>query len=154
VNTNWPLFYEGKDARYYLLDDRTWQSAENLEGPWSVTTSLPKSFGLLPAGAEFADVRRALPARPPTSPVKPIHYTAVPAELIEFSGKPVYADIAPTRLLYAKNTESDLFVHKDQLRYYVLLSGRWFRADSLAGPWTYAWRRSAGGLRPDSTKRA
>jgi hypothetical protein len=138
VNTNWTLFHDETTKHYYLLDDKTWQSAPDLAGPWAVVTSLPKSFSSLPAGAEFADVRRAIPAKPPTSPVKPVFHTSVPGELIEFSGPPVYADIAQTRLTYAKNSDGDLFVHKDQNRYYVLLSGRWFRAKTLEGPWSYA----------------
>jgi hypothetical protein len=138
VNTNWTLFYEGTAKHYYLLDDRTWQAAPALDGPWAVVTSLPTSFSTLPAGEEFADVRRAIPAKAPTSPVKPVFYTSVPGELIEFSGPPVYVDIPQTRLTYAKNSESDLFVHKDQNQNYVLLSGRWFRAKSLEGPWVYA----------------
>jgi hypothetical protein len=148
VNTNWTLFYDGNAKHYYLLDDRTWQSASAMEGPWSVTTALPKSFSSLPAGDEFADVRRAIPAKAPTSPVKSVFPTSVPGELIEFSGPPVYADIPQTRLTYAKNSESDVFVHKDQSQYYVLLSGRWFRAKSLEGPWTFA----GGDLPPDFAK--
>jgi hypothetical protein len=140
VNTNWALFYDGSTKQYYLLDDKTWQSAPALDGPWAVSTALPMSFSSLPAGQEFADVRRAIPAKPPTTPVKPVFHTAVPGELIEFTGPPVYADIPQTRLTYAKNTESDLFVHKDQSQYYVLLSGRWFRAKALTGPWSYAGR--------------
>jgi hypothetical protein len=138
VNTNWTLFHDGNAKQFYLLDDKTWQSAPALEGPWAVTTALPKSFSTLPAGEEFTDVRRALPAKAPTSPVKQVFQTSVPGELIQFSGRPVYADIPQTRLTYAKNTESDLFVQKDQGQYYVLLSGRWFRAKSLEGPWSYA----------------
>ncbi|HWN17481.1 MAG TPA: hypothetical protein VNO19_01085 [Gemmatimonadales bacterium] len=138
VNTNWTLFQDSGTDQYYLLDDKTWQSASELKGPWSVTTSLPKSFSSLPAGDEFADVRRALPAAKPATAVKPVFHTATPGELIEFTGRPVYAEIPQTRLLYGKNTETDLFVHKDQSQYYVLLSGRWFRAKSLQGPWSYA----------------
>ena len=124
VNTNWTLFHDSGTDQYYLLDDMTWQSAPELKGPWAATTLLPKSFSGLPAGEEFADVRRALPATKPTAAVKPVFHTATPGELIEFTGRPVYAEIPQTRLLYAKNTETDLFVHKDQSRYYVLLSGR------------------------------
>jgi hypothetical protein len=138
VNTNWSLFHDSGTDQYYLLDDKTWQSAPELKGPWSVTTLLPNSFSDLPGGEEFADVRQALPATKPTVAVKPVFYTAKPGELIEFSARPAYVEIPQTRLLYAKNTDTDLFVHKDQSQYYVLLSGRWFRAKSLQGLWSYA----------------
>jgi hypothetical protein len=138
VNTNWTLFHDSGTDHYYLLDDKTWQTALELDGPWAMTALLPKSFSSLPPGEEFADVRRALPATKPATAVKPVFHTAVPGELIEFSGPPVYTDIPQTRLTYAKNSESDVFVHKDQNQYYVLLSGRWFRAKSLNGPWTFA----------------
>ena len=43
-----------------------------------------------------------------------------------------------TQLLYVANTENDLFLHDAEKQYYILLSGRWFRAKGLNGPWSYA----------------
>jgi hypothetical protein len=65
-------------------------------------------------------------------------FTDQPAELIVFRGKPIYSKIPGTNLSYATNTESKVFVHQPDGMIYVLISGRWFRATSLAASWTYA----------------
>ncbi len=138
VNTNWDVFLDKSDSRYYLLDGKTWLAAPALAGPWQATTRLPADMSKLPPGEEFADVRAAVPAKPAAAPAPRVFMSELPAELIAFDGRPVYATIPGTRLVYAKNTDSDVFVHQDQSTYYLLLSGRWFRARALAGPWTFA----------------
>jgi hypothetical protein len=67
-----------------------------------------------------------------------VFYSSVPAELIVFGGPPVYASIPGTELVYAKNTDADLFVYTRTNAYYFLAAGRWFRSASLGGPWTFA----------------
>ena len=43
-----------------------------------------------------------------------------------------------TSLQWASNSESDVFFDRRAKQWYVLLSGRWFRAHGLNGPWTFA----------------
>jgi len=73
----------------------------------------------------------------------------VPAELIVLRGQPALVPIATTDILQVTNTDDDLFLYAPrytpQQEYYVLLSGRWFRARSLQGPWEYV----ASGLPED-----
>ena len=75
-------------------------------------------------------------------------FTNTPAELIIFDGEPVYAKIAGTNLSFVKNSESDVFFDSGQNQFYFLTSGRWFRAKSLDGPWSYA----GADLPPDFAK--
>ena len=63
-----------------------------------------------------------------------VFFTGKPAELLLFKGNPVYTQIPGTSLTYANNTENDVFVSKMDGKFYVLLSGRWFRASKLDGP--------------------
>ena len=63
--------------------------------------------------------------------------STVPAELIVLKGQPALAPIAATNILEVTNTDADLFLSTPEQAYYVLLSGRWFRAPSLQGPWAY-----------------
>ena len=42
-----------------------------------------------------------------------------------------------TALLYIKNTDNAVFRYIPQQACYVLISGRWFTARSLDGPWRY-----------------
>ena len=53
------------------------------------------------------------------------------------SGLPDYQPIRGTELLYAADSDSLLFFHKTERRFYLLLSGRWFTSESLRGPWNY-----------------
>jgi hypothetical protein len=138
VNTNWDLFYNEPTAHYYLLNENVWLASQALDGPWSATRALPADMSKLPAGQNFDDVKRLIP--PPAVKAAPVRvfYTSKPAEIILFDGPPVWVPIPKTQLVYAKNTEGDVFVQSDEKQYYFLVSGRWFRAKSLEGPWTYA----------------
>jgi len=55
-----------------------------------------------------------------------------------FDGRPMYTAIPGTQLVYANNTDSPVFVYGATQTYYYLAAGRWFSAQSLTGPWTFA----------------
>src|SRR5207245_7746166 len=63
--------------------------------------------------------------------------TTVTAELIVLRGQPAMAPITETDILQVTNADDALFLYTPQQDYYVLLSGRWFRAKSLQGSWEY-----------------
>jgi len=139
VNTNWDLFYDKKSKNYYLLKDKTWLSASELQGPWAVTGKLPSEMSQLPASQNWDDVKKEIP--PTVSPAMrgpQVFFTKTPAELIIFDGEPVYVKIPGTKLSFVKNSESDVFFDSEQNQFYFLTSGRWFRAKSLDGSWSYA----------------
>ena len=135
VNTTWDLFHEG--SNYYLLDDKIWLTAPQLTGPWVATTNLPADMIKVPSGNNWQEVKAALPARAAAGATPKIVFTTKPAELLVFSGKPAFAKIPPTQLSYATNTTSNVFQYNLDHGYYILVSGRWFRAASLDGPWVY-----------------
>ncbi|HYL47301.1 MAG TPA: hypothetical protein VEU52_09765 [Candidatus Limnocylindrales bacterium] len=136
VNTNWDLFYDKSD--YYLLNGKTWLKSKELTGRWIVTTKLPPDISKLPADQNWGDVLKAIPPAGGAQSAPKIFFTEKPAELILFKGQPAYAEIPGTSLSYATNTQNSVFVHEPDKQVYVLLSGRWFRAASLEGPWSYA----------------
>src|SRR5580704_8962891 len=139
VNTNWDLFFDKPSSKYFLLNGKTWLTAASLEGPWSVTTKLPADLSKIPDQPNWADVKKAIPpAASAGAAVPKVFYSSVPAEIITFKGKPVYAKIPGTQLSYATNTESNVFLQSGENQYYYLVAGRWFRAKSLEGPWTFA----------------
>jgi len=53
------------------------------------------------------------------------------------SGLPDYRPIAGTARQWASDTDNVLFVHATTREVYLLLSGRWYKARSLHGPWSY-----------------
>ena len=61
-----------------------------------------------------------------------------PAELILLEGPAQLQGIPGTSLSWVTNTESDLFFYSPSSQWYFLVSGRWFSARSMNGPWTYA----------------
>jgi hypothetical protein len=139
VNTVWPLFFDKSNTQYYLLVNNIWLSAGNLNGPWVLTTTLPKDFKKLPNSGKFATALQAVPPPQVSNPIIPqVFYSTVPAEVILFDGPPKYTNIPGTQLAYANNTDSPVFFQSGTMTYYYLTAGRWFSAPSLTGPWTFA----------------
>jgi hypothetical protein len=138
VNANWTVLFDTAGKKYYLLNGKQWLTAVKLEGPWTVTAQLPKEMDKLPADQNWEEIKKAIPPQAPAGAAPTVFFSSVPAEVIEFSGAPVYAKIPGTQLTYATNTKSAVFVQTNEQKYYFLVSGRWFRATSLDGPWSYA----------------
>jgi len=139
VNTQWPLFFEKSKSQYYLLINNIWLSAGDMHGPWAQVAKLPREFSKIPDSGRFADVKKLIPPPALAHPTIPqIFYSTVPAEVILFDGQPNYAPIPGTQLVYANNTDCPVFVYEATQTYYYLAAGRWFSAQNLAGPWTFA----------------
>jgi len=67
INTNWDLFYDPGTSRYFLLNEKSWlTTADPLKGPWTPARSLPASFSALPDNPNWADAKKAIPAKPAT----------------------------------------------------------------------------------------
>jgi len=138
VNTNWDLFFEKNKKTYYLLNNNMWLTATDLKGRWIQTKTIPKDMSKLPAGENFDAVKRFVPPPGGAGTAPQVFYSSTPAELLLLRGTPVYTRIPSTRLLYVANTDNDIFLDDVAKQYYILLSGRWFRAVSFNGPWEYA----------------
>ncbi|MGA1676964.1 MAG: hypothetical protein ACO377_11095 [Pseudomonadales bacterium] len=144
VNTNWSVFFDSATTTWYLLVGEHWAEAATLEGPWNATRSLPASFAALPDGDAFASVRAALPSTATAAPTYelPIILTAFePTEIILTDGAPIFEPIPDTKLAFVANTDAVLMRDTAGGEFYYLVSGRWFSASSLAGPWTFATTR-------------
>ena len=61
-----------------------------------------------------------------------------PSELISTDGKPDYATIEGTSLLYASNSEDDIVMDINTQQHYVLIAGRWNHSKTLDdGDWKF-----------------
>jgi hypothetical protein len=60
-----------------------------------------------------------------------------PTELIVTDGPLEYSPILGTDLLYVTNSESDVLMDVTSQRHFVVLSGRWYAGQGLAGPWEH-----------------
>ena len=130
VNTPYAVVFDPRTRDYYLNGANLWYRAKNPLGPWNDISSPP------------AAIREIVP--PDTSsydqvegPPPDVLTATEPTELIATDGPPRYAPLVEDELLYIANTESDVVLEVSTQRLYVLISGRWFRAPSTDGPWTF-----------------
>ncbi len=142
------LLLKDQTGQLYLRSPDGYLQAPKLEGPWTVASKLPP-------GVTIADQEAAAPVAPfapspglehsitnkpallTASNAPAIYISTTPAELILFEGEPNFVPVPGTHLLYAANTTGNVFKLLSDQQTYVLLSGRWFRAGSLKGPWQY-----------------
>ena len=102
------------------------------------TAAVRRDSAAAPAAATAAAT-----TRPDTVPVPPAIVTATePTELVVTQGPPTWKTTAGGKLLYVENTETPWIRETEGKDNYLLISGRWFRSQSLQGPWAFA--------RPDS----
>jgi hypothetical protein len=144
LNTRALILFDG--SRYYMPIMERWIQTSSLEKDWSFGTPPPAAVAIRKSIAEDESQGQADLLTDPSDAVKAlvergslprVVVSTVPAELILTRGKPQMAPLSGTQLLYVTNAESDIFLHTGNQDYYVPLSGRWYRARSLNGPWTF-----------------
>ena len=140
LNANWDVFRVQGSETAYLLYSSNWFTATELEAAWSWSATLPPDLERLPEDGNWSNARAALPGNlnsivVPDAPPPPVFYSTEPAELIQLSGDPVWQPLGSEGLQFAANTIQELFQLGDDV--FVLLSGRWFTAPGLDGPWSW-----------------
>lgn len=138
VNTNWDVFV-AHDV-WYLLNNGLWYAAPHSTGPYTPVARLPAEFNALPKTANFRNVGQHVPARAPApkDPVAKIFVSMKPAAIIVSTGAPSFRPVEGTGLQRVINTPSILFFAPASGLFYLQLSGRWFSAAGLNGPWQFA----------------
>ena len=153
VNTNWDIFFDNDTKTWYWLNNGGWLTANDVKGPWSPAPSLPPAFSGLPSDASFAEVKKQIPGRRiGASEVPAIFVSTVPAEIIVTQGPPQFVRVPGTALEYVR-TPMPRCSAMSGATYYYLVSGRWFSAPRLDGPWTFATAIAARRFRPHSRRR-
>jgi hypothetical protein len=140
VNTNWDVVYDGPDGgTWYLLNQGSWLVSQSATGPYEPAGALPAAFSRIPSDANFAALRKNVPGKPfAATDVPTIFVSTKPAEIIVTTGAPTFTPVPGTALQSVANTGATLFRYAPNNLYYYLVSGRWFSAPSLYGPWTFA----------------
>ena len=137
VNTNWDLFYSEKTGSYALLLGDAWLGAATLDGPW-LATDAPAGLSALPNDDRWQAVKAAVPGGTLASEDTPdILVVQAPAELIVTDGPAKLEAIPGTELSFVANSSSDIVFNAGDGHYYFLTSGRWFKATSLDGAWSF-----------------
>ena len=140
VNTNVLLLKESASGRFFLRVAGYWATAPGLQGPWSIAYQAQPVFDQIKQQASHqggVDLLDDDDKPGPYGVLPDIFVSGVPAELLQTDGEPQYAPIQGTRLLYVQNTASDIFFDTADREFYVLVSGRWFHARGVNGPWAY-----------------
>ncbi|MDH3327744.1 MAG: hypothetical protein OEM01_00745 [Desulfobulbaceae bacterium] len=129
MNTPFAVARSKKNGMLYLSSGMQWYQAEDALGPWAPTTSPPADLvKLIPKAEDEVPASDKIPA---------IVVATEPTELIVSNGKPNWKSLAGGKLLYVDNTETPWVRDLASQDMYVLLSGRWFRSPSQAGPWSF-----------------
>jgi hypothetical protein len=125
--------------QYYIFTGQSWMTSTDLKCGWIETKTLLAKMSKVPADPTWADLKPFIPAAKSTQAKAPaVYFSNTPAALIVFDGQPVYTKIPGTQLVFAKNTDSDVFVYSPTNTYYYLSAGRWFSAPAPSDPWTFA----------------
>lgn len=152
VNTASDVIRDPKSGTWFLHVEDRWLESKAVAGPWKpLATALPIVLSQLPKDFARGHLRLFVPGTPesaarkaaaPQGPPPEVLVRDKPAELVLLRGEPLFTMIPGVKLLSVANTESDLFLHPRTGAYYLLVAGRWFTAEDVAGPWKEAF----GGL--------
>jgi len=138
INTAFTLLFDLTTKTYYLnADPKTWYTAKDIMGDWSIADKVPKEVAALAPKADPDNAGQAEEDKEKPGPPPKILVRTKPAELISTQGKPEFKPIENTDLLYMSNTDSDVLMDIKQQKYYILLSGRWYISAKMEGPWKY-----------------
>lgn len=125
---------------FYLYGGRHWYIAPMAEGPYHLTyESTPDLQRVMALVDEIngQDTEHTDSLREGHDLIVELRLSLKPAELLQTRGAPILAPIAGTHLFYASNSNDDIFLDSLGHRYYTLISGRWFVAPGVTGPWAY-----------------
>lgn len=132
------------EGKFYLRLMDGWLESQNLNGSWSIAGHIPNDLkkaldmAIATKQVDLLDSsKRSLADAIRQNAVPTIYVSTQPTELLQTQGEPQVASIEGTNLIYVTNTDNDIFVHTPSQEHYILLSGRWFKAQSMLGPWQY-----------------
>ncbi len=157
------LLVQDSAGNYWLKIADGWMTASSLNGPWTVGTattsdlqaaaswgqSQPQINLLAPSASttSAASTSNASTQQSASNTAQTVSLsTTVPAivvstsaaEVLVVDGAPQWTAAGSSGLLYVSNTSANIFQLQSSGQMYVLVSGRWFSAPALAGPWTYS----------------
>jgi len=157
INTRAIILYDHDKQLYYLRVQNSWLQASELEGPWGYANKLSdemkKVNEIVSQNEAQSSDRKPNKSQPSLKRtegkvefvrIPAVHVDFGPTELLEIKGEPKYEHITSIGLEYVGNTSGNIF--RREAEYYVLISGRWFRAPNLEGPWTFV---TAADMPPD-----
>ena len=126
ANTPYCLVFDTGKKCYYLKGYTYWLSAPTLQSPFLPASGVPEAVKEYGSSLELCDEEKESFSDVLNSGFPQVIVTTEPTELICIDGTPKYKNVEGTDIMYAENTENDLFYCATDARLYVLLSGRWY----------------------------
>jgi len=150
INTRALILLDQTSGTYYLYTAGYWYEANDIQGPWQhkliAGFRLDNAKDVAEKSGEVTLMSNDAVKQAFGSSIPTIYVSLRPAALVHLNGEPQLQPIANTALLEVTNTSDDLFLYTGNQNYYVRLTGRWFTASGLNGPWTFV---AANALPPD-----
>lgn len=135
------------DNQFFLYGGKNWYEAAAVGGPYRYVSNPPSALSKLEESLSKNqekdsddDANKAYDSEYEDDNGKPVSEVLVsnePAELIQSNGEPSFSPIENTNLLFVENSPNDIFMDIASQQYFVLISGRWYRAASMNSSWNY-----------------
>jgi hypothetical protein len=145
VNTRACLLRDPSGTLYvHVLDG--FMTAPGLAGPWSMAMFPPADASTAASTLGQKGLCDLMAGKPdPVTGIRPsltngapqVVAATHPTEIITTSGPLEWQPLESTPLLYVSNTTGNVFRDLNDQQVYVLVTGRWFRSATLAGPWAH-----------------
>jgi hypothetical protein len=133
---------KNEDGKFYLYGAKRWYVAPAATGPFNYTSNVPGNLGKVETAINNSTAQNSTDNNNTENTfsgnsIPQIIVSTEPAELIQSNGEANFVPVEGTGLLYVKNSSNDIFMDVNSQQYYVLLSGRWYKAASLNSQWQY-----------------
>lgn len=139
ANTPYPLFLKNNSNKWFLnAADNVWYRATNSDGPWTYTDEPPAALVQMVAGKanENKDNAEKSQTKISVENAPAIVMVHKPTELIVSRGRAEFSPLTDD-LLSMSNTDSNVFMDVNSQKYYLIISGRWYKASSMTGSWKF-----------------
>ena len=133
INTSALLLQDASSKTWYLWALGRWWESKALASGWQASAAPPPALEQARAALD----KEFDPLEGKDGVVPKILVATRPTELLQSQGEPKLTPIPGTQLLFVSNSSNDIFMALGSQTYYVLISGRWFSAKVLTGPWTF-----------------
>lgn len=138
VNTSAMVLVDPTGA-YVVEAGGSWFTAATVGGPWTLMPSVPAALTAAATQANAEQKADPLMAAngQPINPPPAIIVATTPTELVQTDGAMKLGPVGGTDLQTIENADHAVFLDPTSNTYYVLISGRWFASQSLAGGWQF-----------------
>ncbi len=137
-NTPYPILFDKRAKSWHLnAAAQVWYTAQVVDGPWSLDPNPPaEAVKVVEASKSDAAKKAEKEADDLGETVPEIVMAYEPTELVVTEGT---ADFAPLTegLLGITNSDTNVFLLLEDQTYLMNISGRWFEAKKMEGPWSY-----------------